>query len=125
MELIQTGCITLLSKLHGLINSIWNKKELPQEWKKSITVNIYNKSDKTDCRNYTGISLITKCIQNFISSLAPYIEIIGDCQFGYCHSRATADQMFCICQILEKKWKYSGTVHQLFMDFMKVCDSVG
>jgi hypothetical protein len=31
---------------------------------------------------------------------------------------------FCICQILEKKWEYNGTVHQLFLDFEKVCDSL-
>jgi hypothetical protein len=37
---------------------------------------------------------------------------------------STTDQIFYICQILEKKWEYSGTVHQLFMDFKKVYDSV-
>jgi hypothetical protein len=25
---------------------------------------------------------------------------------------------------LEKKWEYNGTVHQLFIDFKKACDSV-
>jgi negative regulator of genetic competence, sporulation and motility len=39
-----------------------------------------------------------------------------------------ADQLlittFCICQILEKKWEYSGRVHQLFTDFKKTYDSV-
>jgi hypothetical protein len=32
--------------------------------------------------------------------------------------------MFCICQILEKKWEYSEAVHQLFIDFKKAYDSV-
>jgi hypothetical protein len=32
--------------------------------------------------------------------------------------------MFCICQILEKKWKYSEAVYQLFIDFKKAYDSV-
>jgi hypothetical protein len=27
-------------------------------------------------------------------------------------------------QILEKKWEYNETVHQLFIDFKKACDSV-
>jgi hypothetical protein len=30
----------------------------------------------------------------------------------------------CICQILEKEWKYNETVHQLFIDFKKAYDSV-
>jgi hypothetical protein len=34
------------------------------------------------------------------------------------------DQIFCIRQILEKKWEYNGTVHQLFIDFRKAYDSV-
>ncbi|KAJ4448564.1 hypothetical protein ANN_10582 [Periplaneta americana] len=31
---------------------------------------------------------------------------------------------FCIRQIMEKKWEYKGTVHQLFIDFKKAYDSV-
>jgi hypothetical protein len=34
------------------------------------------------------------------------------------------DQIFYKCQIPEKKWKYNGTVHQLFIDFMQAYDSV-
>jgi hypothetical protein len=34
------------------------------------------------------------------------------------------DQIFYIRQILEKKWEYNGTVHQLFIDFRKAYDSV-
>jgi len=32
--------------------------------------------------------------------------------------------MFCICQILEKKWEYNEAVHQPFIDFKKAYDSV-
>jgi hypothetical protein len=34
------------------------------------------------------------------------------------------DQIFYFWQILEKKWEYNGTVHQLFIDFKKAYDSV-
>jgi hypothetical protein len=34
------------------------------------------------------------------------------------------DQIFYSRHILEKKWEYSGTVHQLFIDFKKAYDSV-
>jgi hypothetical protein len=33
------------------------------------------------------------------------------------------DQIFYIRQILQKKWEYNGTVHQLFVDFKKAYDS--
>jgi hypothetical protein len=51
-------------------------------------------------------------------------EIIGDHQCGFRRNRSTMDQIFYIRQILEKKWEYNETVHQLFIDFKKACDSV-
>jgi len=46
IELIKAGCRTVCYETHKLINSIWNNEELPEEWKKSITVPIYKKGDK-------------------------------------------------------------------------------
>ncbi|KAJ4437031.1 hypothetical protein ANN_17165 [Periplaneta americana] len=57
--------------------------------------------------------------------LTPYVdEIIGDHQCGFRRNRSTIDQIFCIRQIMEKKWEYKGTVHQLFKDFKKAYDSI-
>jgi hypothetical protein len=48
--------------IHKLINSTRNKEELSDQWKESIIVPIHKKSDKTDCNNYRGISLLsTSC----------------------------------------------------------------
>jgi hypothetical protein len=59
-----------------------------------------------------------------LSRLGPYVDkIIGDHQCGYGRNRSTTDQIFCIRQILEKKWKYNERVHQLFIDFKKAYDS--
>jgi hypothetical protein len=58
-ELIQAGGKILLSEIHKLINSIWNKEELTDQWKESIIVLIHNKGDKTDCNNYRGILLLS------------------------------------------------------------------
>jgi hypothetical protein len=37
-ELIKAGDRTIRYEIHNLIISIWNKEELPEEWKKSIIV---------------------------------------------------------------------------------------
>jgi len=59
------------------------------------------------------------------SRLTPYAEeILGDRECGFRRNRSTTDHIFCIRQILEKKWEYNESVHQLFMDFKKACDSV-
>jgi hypothetical protein len=47
-ELIQAGGEILLSAIHKLVNSVWNKEEVPDQWKESIIVSIHKKSDKTD-----------------------------------------------------------------------------
>jgi hypothetical protein len=102
---------------------------LPQQWKESIIIPIHKKSDKTDCNNYRGISLLStayKILSNILLvRLTPYVnEIIGDHQCGFRRNRTTTDQIFYIQQILEKKWEYDGMVHQLFIDFKKAYDSV-
>jgi hypothetical protein len=47
-ELIQAGGETLRSEVHKLSKFIWNKEELPHQWKESIVVPIHKKGDKTD-----------------------------------------------------------------------------
>jgi hypothetical protein len=55
-KLIKAGDETLCSEIHKLIHSIWNKKELPQQWKESITVPIHKKGDKTIIINKESLS---------------------------------------------------------------------
>jgi hypothetical protein len=39
---------TICCAIHKLVISVWNKEELPEEWRESIIVPIYKKGDKTD-----------------------------------------------------------------------------
>jgi len=108
-ELIKAGGRTIRSEIHKLITSIWNKEELPEEWKESIIVPIYKKGDETNCNNYRGISLLPtkyKILSNILlSRLTQYAEeIIGGHQCGFQHNRSATDHIFRICQILEKKF---------------------
>jgi hypothetical protein len=58
-ELIQARGETLQSEIHKLINSVWNKEELPDRWKESIIVPVHKKGDKTVCSNCHGISMLS------------------------------------------------------------------
>ena len=113
-ELIKEGGRTIRYQIHKLIVSVWNKEELPEEWKESIIVPIHKKGDKTDCNKYRGISLLPtsyKMLSNILlSRLTPYTEeIIGDHQCGFRRNKSTTDHLFCIHQMLEKK---NGKNHQ-------------
>ena len=97
--------ITIHSEIHKLLNSIWNKEELPEEWKESITVSIYKKGDTTDCSNYRGLSLFPtmyKILSNILlSRLTSYVQkMIEYHQCGMRCNWSTIDHIFCICQIL-------------------------
>jgi len=86
--LIKAGGRTIYLEVHKLIISIWKKEKVPEQWKESIIVPIHMKGDKTDCKNYRGISLSPttyKILSNILlSRLIPYAkEIIGDHQCGF------------------------------------------
>jgi hypothetical protein len=116
--LIKVGGRTIRCEIHKLIISIWNKEELPEEWNASIIVPVHKKSDKADCSNYRGISLLptmyTILSNILLSKLTPYEEeSIRDHECGFHHNRSNTDHIFCISQILEKngnemKWRFSS-----------------
>jgi hypothetical protein len=98
-ELIKVGGRTVRSAIHKLIIAIWNKEELPEEWKESVIVAIHKKGDKTECNSYRGISLLPtayKILSNILlSRLISYAEeIMGDYQCGFRRNRSTTDHIF-------------------------------
>ena len=70
-ELIKAVGRTIRGAINKLIIAIWNKEELPEEWKESVIVAIHKKGDKTECNNYRGISLLPatyKILSNILLS---------------------------------------------------------
>jgi len=108
-ELIKTEGRKICPEIHKLIISIWNKEELPEEWKKSIIVSTNKTSDKTDCSNYRGISFLPtvyKMLSNILlSRLTPYAEkIIGITNLDF---DATGQLLF-IYSAFVKYWRKNG-----------------
>ena len=93
-------------EIHKLIVSIWNKEELPEEWKESIITPIYKRGGKTDCNKFKCISHLPttyKILPNvLLSRLTPYAEkILGDQQYVFLRNRSSTDRIHCIRQVLE------------------------
>jgi hypothetical protein len=60
-----------------------------------------------------------------VSRITPCVDkITGYHHCGFRRNRSTTDQIFDICQILEKKREYNDRRHQLFIDFEKAYDLV-
>jgi hypothetical protein len=48
----EAGGEMLMSVIQTIINSIWNKEVLPEQWKEYIIVPVHKKSDHTFCNNH-------------------------------------------------------------------------
>jgi hypothetical protein len=107
-----------------------SRGSIPEDSLDQLLPQCHKKGDTTDRNNYRGTSLSStayKILSNILlARLTPYdSEVIGDYQCGFLRKRSTTDQIFYIRQIPEKKKReYNGTVHQLFTEFKKACDSV-
>jgi hypothetical protein len=120
-ELIQAGGETLRSEIHKLIKLIWNKEELPHQWKESIVVPNHKKGDKTDCSNYRGISLLSssyKILSNILlARLTQYAdEIIGNHQCGFRRNSSTTDHIFIFCRY----WRKNGSVFVRYVIYLQI-----
>jgi hypothetical protein len=67
-EKLKAGGWTARTEIHKLINSIWNKEELPEEWKESILIPIYKGCHETDFSNYGGLSLLSNTNKFYATS---------------------------------------------------------
>jgi hypothetical protein len=108
--------ISQFAEIHKLIIFIWNKEELPEEWKKLVVVPIYKKGNKTDCSNYRGISLLPttyKILTNILlSKLTEYAEdIIGDRQYGF---QRKGQLLIIYCAFVKYLIKNRNTMKQCF-----------
>jgi len=113
--------------IHYILRStrIWNKEELPQQFKESIIVPMYKKGDKSNCSSYRQMSLLSstyKILSNIlISWLIPYVyEITGNHQCGFCCNKSTIDHIFCICQMLEEKMEVYWDITSFIYTFWEV-----
>jgi hypothetical protein len=116
-ELIKAGGETFCSERHKIIRSIWNEEKFPQQWKEFINILPIYKTTAIIIDESPAYKILSNIL---LARLTPYInKVIGHHQCGFRRNRSTMDQIFYIRQLLEKKWEYNGTVHQLFIDFKK------
>nr|KAG5696667.1 hypothetical protein BaRGS_023076 [Batillaria attramentaria] len=58
-EAIKADTETAVNMLHSLFNKIWEKEEVPAQWKEGIVIKLPKKGDLRDCSNYRGIMLLS------------------------------------------------------------------
>ena len=58
-EAIKADMETVTNMLHSLFSKIWEKEEVPAQWKGGIVIKLPKKGDLRDCNNYRGIMLLS------------------------------------------------------------------
>jgi hypothetical protein len=112
-----------------MINFIWEKETIPEEWNMSILCPVFKKGDILDTKNYRGISLLDTCYKVLLTILLEWItpyteEIIGRYQCGFRKGRSTTDQIFILKQVMEKHYKFDKDLYMVFVDYKQAYDSI-
>ena len=58
-EAIKADMETVTNMLHSLFSKIWEKEEVPAQWKGGIVIKLPKKGDLRDCNTYRGIMLLS------------------------------------------------------------------
>ena len=58
-EFLKYGGSEVRNKLLKIMNMIFEKVEIPNDFRKTLIKSLCNKGDKSECRNYRGISLVS------------------------------------------------------------------
>uniref|UniRef100_A0A8D8SH78 Craniofacial development protein 2 n=2 Tax=Cacopsylla melanoneura TaxID=428564 RepID=A0A8D8SH78_9HEMI len=111
-----------------MMNDIYRKEAIPNEWRESTLVPIYKeKGDVQDCGNYRGIKLMShtmKIWERIIDRRIRQETEISREQFGFMPGRSTTDAVFALRQMIEKYQEKKKDLHFVFIDLEKAYDRV-
>ena len=93
----------VLKHFHAILVRVWRGEEIPQEWKDATIKVLHKKSDRSDCNNFRGISLVShagkvllKIVANRRSDFCEAQQILPEEQCGFRPARSTMDMLFVV-----------------------------
>ena len=124
------GGHSVARKLTKLIEQIWAKEAVPQDFKDANIIKLYKKGKRSVCDNYRGISLLSiagkilsRVILNRLNDCL-VDTICSDSQCGFRKGRGTVGMVFSLRQIQEKAREQNKPLYMLFIDLTKAFDTV-
>ena len=96
-----------LELLLDLIYTVWEERQVPQEWVDAIIISIPKKGNLSDCNNWRGIALLEVSGKVVAELLQQRLQLIAErelpeSQCGFRKGRGCVDMIFTICQLAEK-----------------------
>ena len=101
--------------LHSICHRIWKTQQLPQEWKRSVSIPIQKKGNTQECSNYRTIALISHTSKVMLKILQARLQQyvnheLPDVQAAFRKGRGTRDQIANIRWIMEKAKEFQKKI---------------
>ena len=129
MEILKADVTTTKDVLNQLFNKIWEKEEIPEEWRSGLLVKLPKKGDLTRCENWRGITLL--CITSKVLTRimldrmkAALDQKLRQNQAGFRAKRSCVDHIATLRIIVEQSIEWQSSLHLNFVDFKRAFDSV-
>nr|KAG5686716.1 hypothetical protein BaRGS_020242 [Batillaria attramentaria] len=116
-EAIKADTETAVNMLHSLFSKIWEKKEVPAQWKEGIVIKLPKKGDLRDCKNYRGIILLSvpgKVLDNriLLERMREAVDLmLRDQQAGFRRNRSCADQIASLRINVEQSLEWNSPLY--------------
>ena len=119
-ELLQILKDDAVKVLHSICQQIWKTQQWPQDWKRSVFIQISKKGNATECSNYRTIALISHTSKVMLkilqARLQQYVKHeLPDVQAGFRKGRGTRDQIANIRWIMEKAREFQKHIYICFI----------
>ena len=113
----------VLERFHAILVEVWNGGDVLQQWKDATIKMLYKKSDRSNCNNYRGISLLShagkvllKIVANRMSDYCEAHGILPDEQCGFRPERSTVDMLFVVRRLRELARRRRIPLYMCFVD---------
>jgi len=115
--------------IQELLQDIWEKEEIPTEWKTGHIVKLPKKGDLEDCHNWRGIQFLSRPSKVLTRILLARLKAavnntLRDEQAGFRAGRSCNDQIATLSIILEQSLEWQSPVYINFIDFKKAFDMI-
>ena len=128
-ELLKKGGSHVVDIVTAICQKIWETKQWPEEWTRSLIIPLPKKGNTRLCQNHRTISLIShtskimlRVILNRLKKEAE--EHLAEEQAGFRAGRSTVEQIFSCRIMMEKHLQHQKALFHNFIDFKKAFDRV-
>ena len=124
VELFQIQKDDFVKMLNSVCQQIWKTQPWPQDWKRSVFIQIPKKDNSKQCSTYLTVALISHTSKVMLEILQARFQQylnreLPDVQAGFSKGRGTRDQIVNSCWIIKKAREFQKNIYFFFIEYTK------